>query len=79
MEIIEATYPSYFRAKAESIASRPVFGGHSQSTYTSPSVPSSSSVSSSSYSRVSMETKTLDKLCFALDCRIEDIAEYIKE
>lgn len=26
-----------------------------------------------------METKTLDKLCKALDCRIEDIAEYIKE
>lgn len=60
MEIIEATYPSYFRAKAESISARPVFGGHSQSTYTSPSVPSSSSASSSSYSRVSMETKPLD-------------------
>ena len=26
-----------------------------------------------------METKTLDKLCSALDCRIEDIAEYIEE
>ena len=26
-----------------------------------------------------METKTLDKLCKALDCKIEDIAEYIKE
>ncbi len=26
-----------------------------------------------------METKTLDKLCKALDCRLEDIAEYIKE
>ncbi|MBQ1187108.1 MAG: helix-turn-helix transcriptional regulator [Clostridia bacterium] len=26
-----------------------------------------------------VETKTLDKLCSALDCRIEDIAEYIKE
>ena len=26
-----------------------------------------------------IETKTLDKLCSALDCRIEDIAEYIKE
>ena len=24
-------------------------------------------------------TKTLDKLCTALDCRLEDIAEYIKE
>ena len=60
MEIIEATYPSYFRAKAESITSRPVFGGHSQSTYTSPSLQSSSSASSSSYSRVSMETKRLD-------------------
>jgi len=24
-----------------------------------------------------METKTLDKLCEALDCRLEDIAEYI--
>ncbi len=23
-----------------------------------------------------IETKTLDKLCAALDCRIEDIAEY---
>lgn len=26
-----------------------------------------------------METKTLDKLCKMLDCRIEDIAEFIKE
>jgi DNA-binding Xre family transcriptional regulator len=26
-----------------------------------------------------METKTLDKLCLALDCRIEDIVEFIKE
>lgn len=26
-----------------------------------------------------IETKTLDKLCSALDCRLEDIAEYIKE
>lgn len=26
-----------------------------------------------------IETKTLDKLCRALDCRIEDIAEFIKE
>ena len=26
-----------------------------------------------------IETKTLDKLCSALDCKIEDIAEYIKE
>lgn len=26
-----------------------------------------------------METKTLDKLCAVLDCRLEDIAEYIKE
>ena len=26
-----------------------------------------------------IETKTLDKLCGALDCRIEDIAEFIKE
>ncbi|MBQ3132953.1 MAG: helix-turn-helix transcriptional regulator [Clostridia bacterium] len=24
-----------------------------------------------------VETKTLDKLCSVLDCRIEDIAEYI--
>ena len=24
-----------------------------------------------------IETKTLDKLCFALDCRLEDIAEYV--
>lgn len=26
-----------------------------------------------------IETKTLDKLCAALDCKIEDILEYIKE
>lgn len=26
-----------------------------------------------------VETKTLDKLCEALDCRIEDIAEFIKK
>ena len=26
-----------------------------------------------------METKTLDKLCAALDCRLEDIAEFIPE
>lgn len=26
-----------------------------------------------------METKTLDKLCAALDCRLEDIAEFVKE
>ena len=26
-----------------------------------------------------METKTLDKLCAVLDCKIEDIVEYIKE
>lgn len=26
-----------------------------------------------------IETKTLDKLCSALGCRIEDIAEYISE
>ena len=26
-----------------------------------------------------METKTLDKLCAALDCRLEDIAEFIKD
>ena len=26
-----------------------------------------------------IETKTLDKLCSALDCRLEDIAEFIKE
>lgn len=26
-----------------------------------------------------IETKTLDKLCAALDCRLEDIAEYRKE
>lgn len=26
-----------------------------------------------------METKTLDKLCKALDCRLEDIAEFVKD
>lgn len=26
-----------------------------------------------------IETKTLDKICKALDCSIEDIVEYIKE
>ena len=26
-----------------------------------------------------IETKTLDKLCQALDCRLCDIAEYVKE
>ena len=26
-----------------------------------------------------IETKTLDKLCSALDCKIEDIIEYIEE
>jgi len=26
-----------------------------------------------------VETKTLDKLCTALDCKIEDIAEFIKD
>lgn len=26
-----------------------------------------------------IETKTLDKLCFALECKLEDIAEYINE
>lgn len=26
-----------------------------------------------------VETKTLDKLCAALDCRLENIAEYVKE
>ena len=26
-----------------------------------------------------METKTLNKLCIALDCKLEDIAEYIPE
>ena len=26
-----------------------------------------------------IETKTLNKLCVALDCRLEDIAEYVKE
>ena len=26
-----------------------------------------------------METKTLNKLCAYLDCRLEDIAEFVKE
>ncbi len=26
-----------------------------------------------------IETKTLDKLCQALECKLEDIAEYVKE
>ena len=26
-----------------------------------------------------IETKTLDKLCSALECKIEDIIEYVKE
>lgn len=26
-----------------------------------------------------IETKTLDKICTALNCRIEDIAEFIKD
>lgn len=26
-----------------------------------------------------VETKTLDKLCTALDCRLEDIVEFIKD
>ena len=26
-----------------------------------------------------IETKTLNKLCVALDCGLEDIAEYVKE
>lgn len=26
-----------------------------------------------------IETKTLSKLCCALDCKLEDIAEYIKD
>ena len=26
-----------------------------------------------------METKTLNKLCAALDCSLQDIAEYIKD
>lgn len=26
-----------------------------------------------------METKTLNKLCAALDCRLEDIAEYVPD
>ena len=26
-----------------------------------------------------IETKTLNKLCVALDCRLEDIAEFVKE
>ena len=26
-----------------------------------------------------IETKTLNKLCIALDCRLDDIAEFVKE
>jgi len=26
-----------------------------------------------------METKTLNKLCIALECRLEDIAEFVEE
>lgn len=26
-----------------------------------------------------IETKTLDKLCTVLDCKLEDIAEFVKE
>ena len=26
-----------------------------------------------------IETKTLDKLCAALNCKLEDIAEYVKD
>ena len=26
-----------------------------------------------------IETKTLDKLCSALDCKLEDIAEFVKD
>ena len=26
-----------------------------------------------------IETKTLDRLCLALDCKLEDIAEFIKD
>lgn len=26
-----------------------------------------------------METKTLNKLCAVLDCKLEDIAEYVKD
>ncbi len=26
-----------------------------------------------------METKTINKLCSALDCRVEDIMEYVKD
>ena len=26
-----------------------------------------------------VETKTLDKICAALDCKIEDVAEYIAD
>lgn len=26
-----------------------------------------------------METKTLDKLCTELDCKLEDVAEFIKD
>lgn len=30
-------------------------------------------------SNENIETKTLNKLCIALDCRLEDIAEFIEE
>ena len=30
-------------------------------------------------SNENIETKTLDKLCDALNCKIEDIAEYVRE
>ena len=30
-------------------------------------------------SNENIETKTLDKLCSALDCKIEDIIEFIKD
>ena len=26
-----------------------------------------------------IETKTIDKICLALDCAIEDVAEYVRE
>ena len=30
-------------------------------------------------SNENIETKTLDKLCKALNCKLEDIAEYVEE
>ena len=30
-------------------------------------------------SNENIETKTLDKLCTVLDCKLEDIAEFVKE